>query len=198
MTVLSDNETRHGDHGPSRRSPAPAIQPGAQVAVASTDGFALGQDGINRREPNQPQGTQGTQRGKAATEAVEPSYTSGPDDHAGRRAVMALTRCEGYEKDKKSVSEFARSLRAISTIAVQRTERKAVLKHPHSTRCATPSASGVAKPLECVRFTAALGSCFLSSSGRNKPLPMNLPSGEGLPTRSSRYAHTGCGSEEPR
>ena len=62
--------------------------------------------------------THRAQRGKAATEAMEP-YTSGPDDHAGRRAVMALTRCEGYEEDKKSASEFARSLRAISTIAVQ-------------------------------------------------------------------------------
>ncbi len=41
-----------------------------------------------------------------------------PDEHAGRRAAMALTRRERYEEDNKSASEFARSLRAISAIAV--------------------------------------------------------------------------------
>jgi hypothetical protein len=54
-----------------------------------------------------------TQRGKAATGAMVSSYTSGPDDHAGRRAAVALTRRERGEGDKESVSEFARSLRAI-------------------------------------------------------------------------------------
>ena len=62
---------------------------------------------------------QGAQRGKPATEAMESSYGSGSDDHAGRRAAMALTRCEWCEENKESASEFAPSVRSISTIALQ-------------------------------------------------------------------------------
>ena len=52
------------------------------------------------------------QRGKTATEAMESSHTPGSDDHADRRAAMALTRCEWGEGDKYTGTEFARSLRA--------------------------------------------------------------------------------------
>jgi hypothetical protein len=41
------------------------------------------------------------QRGTAATEAMESSYTPGPDDHAGRRAAMALTRCQWCAEEDK-------------------------------------------------------------------------------------------------
>ncbi len=52
------------------------------------------------------------QRGQAATEAIESSYTSGSDAHAGRRAAMALTRREWCEENKNSAAQFTRSLRA--------------------------------------------------------------------------------------
>ncbi len=51
-------------------------------------------------------------RGKAATEVIESSYAPNSDDHAGRRAAMALTRRESCETNRKFTAEFARSLRA--------------------------------------------------------------------------------------